>query len=179
VGSLVSIFGVLVFFCVVAEIFLESNFFFQYRNAYVTYLHGKPFIPFKSDLSKNLYVFPKYNFFHKATARSGLFLWRDSLHLAKFFADYHFFILGQRHVSFNVFARALPSSVLFFNLLFRRVSVEDSSSIRKFLVFTFSALALNKYLKIRSNRFFFFFLRLVLKERKLALALTKISPWQA
>ncbi len=71
-GSLVSIFGVLVFFWVLIEIFIENNFFFQYRNTYVICLNAKGVLPFKN-VGQNIYVFPKYNFFHMVNA-GGLFV---------------------------------------------------------------------------------------------------------
>jgi hypothetical protein len=75
VGSLVSIFGVLVFFWVLLEIFTENNFFFQYRNTYVICLNAKGALPFtsKKGAGQNIYVFPKYNFFHMVNA-GGLFV---------------------------------------------------------------------------------------------------------
>jgi hypothetical protein len=72
VGSLVSIFGVLVFFWVLVEIIVENNLFFQQQNSYVVALHTYSFF-LPKDKSRDLYVFNKYSFFDTKNA-GDLFL---------------------------------------------------------------------------------------------------------
>lgn len=70
-------------------------------------------------------------------------------------------------MEFNFFSRSIYSSLIFFNLVFHKALLRDKFFIRKLVCFTFSALAINKFLKIKNNRLFYYFFRLVLRERKL------------
>lgn len=65
VGSLVSVFGVLVFFWLIADLYLVNSLFFQVRNNYYVIILNSWFIRKTSYFSftKNTYVFSKYNFF--------------------------------------------------------------------------------------------------------------------
>jgi len=72
VGSLVSIFGILVFFWVLIEVIIENNFFFQHRNTYVILMNARKILPQKRSSTQNLYVYPKYSVFNRTNAH-GIF----------------------------------------------------------------------------------------------------------
>lgn len=74
-------------------------------------------------------------------------------------------------MEFNFFARSVYSSLIFFSLLFHKISLSDGFTLRKLLCFTFAALVINKFLNIRNNRLFYYFFRVILKERKLSFLL--------
>jgi len=163
VGSLVSILGLLVFFCVLWEIFSETNFFFRLGNFSAIWLASGPFL--QGSEGQSFYLFPRYSCFHVLNAK-GLFVWRDTLLLARFFERYDFFIRPLRTVGFNQFARAIYSSTVFFNLVFRRGLI-SRWAVRQELDALLAALAVTKLLRQHSCRLYYFSLRAVLKEEKL------------
>ena len=71
-------------------------------------------------------------------------------------------------MEFNFFSRSIYSSLVFFVLVFRKVNPNrDQHFVRELVCFHFTALAINKLLKIKNNRLFYYFYRLILRERKL------------
>lgn len=155
------------------EIFTESNYFLQGPRANLIALPGASFL--QGPGSQNIYAFPRYSFFHKATGASGSFLWQDTLQLAKFLEAYRF--LHERRPgslgSFNALAKAIYSTPLFFTLLKGRRGVSPVESCvvdgpqrkahyQRALVFV----VLQKFLRLRSSRLYFYFLRVLLREYK-------------
>lgn len=65
VGSLVSVFGVFVFFWLLADVYLINSLFFQIKNTYYVIILNNWFIRNTElfSFTKNTYVFVKYNFF--------------------------------------------------------------------------------------------------------------------
>jgi cytochrome c oxidase subunit 1 len=166
VGSLVSVFGVVAFFWVLLEIFTARNYFLQGPRDNFIALPGAVFL--QGPGSQNIYVFPRYSFFHKFPGAS--FLWQDTVQLAKFLEDYRFF--GERCpkalVPFNVLAKELYSSSLFFTLLQgkkggAKLAPEQRKRHYK-LAFTF--VVLQKFMRLRSSKLYFYFLRALLQEYK-------------
>lgn len=65
VGSLISVFGIIVFFYMLLDVILVNSLYFQSRNNfYVMVLNNKLAKMFSIDLSRNTYFFVKYNFFN-------------------------------------------------------------------------------------------------------------------
>lgn len=126
--------------------------------------------------NQNIYVFPRYSFFHKATGAGGSFLWQDTVQLAKFLEAYRF--LHQRRPgalgSFNVMAKAIYSTPLFFTVIKGRwglgpfvdprhiVGARRKGHLQRAFVF----LVLQKFLRLRSSKLYFYFLRVLLREYK-------------
>jgi hypothetical protein len=65
VGSLISVFGVFVFFWLIADVYLNNSLFLQIKNNYYVIILNNWFIQNTTSFSfsKNTYVFSKYNFF--------------------------------------------------------------------------------------------------------------------
>jgi len=65
VGSLVSVFGVFIFFYILFDAFFGNSLFFQVKNNYyIMILNNNLLSSNKSSFSKNSYVMLKYNFFN-------------------------------------------------------------------------------------------------------------------
>lgn len=168
VGSLVSVLGVLVFFWVLVELFSARNYFLQGPRANLIGLPSALFI--QGPGSQNIYVFPRYSFFHKPGVNATSFQGQDTLRLAKFFEAYKF--VGERWpwalVPFNTLAREIYSSALFFTLLQgppHRRPLDPALRQRHYqLALTF--VVLGKFFRLRSNRLYFYFFRVLLQEAK-------------
>lgn len=91
VGSLVSVFGVFVFFWLIADMYLYNSLFFQIKNNYYIIILNNWFIEHTSYFSftKNTYVFTKYNFFSTYN-KSYIFL--DRFILSSFLKIVHVII---------------------------------------------------------------------------------------
>lgn len=168
VGSLVSVLGVLVFFWVLVELFSASNYFLQGPKANLIGLPSGALI--QGPGSQNIYVFPRYSFFHKPGVNATSFLGQDTLRLAKFFEDYRFF--GKRRprnlVPFNTLAREIYSSALFFTLLQGPPSRRplDPALRQRHYQLALTFVVLGKFFRLRSNRLYFYFCRALLQEAK-------------
>lgn len=168
VGSLVSVLGVLVFFWVLVELFSGSNYFLQGPRANLIGLPSGALL--QGPGSQNIYVFPRYSFFHKPGVNATSFLGQDTLRLAKFFEDYRFF--GKRRprnlVPFNTLAREIYSSALFFTLLQSPPSRRplDPALRQRHYQLALTFVVLGKFFRLRSNRLYFYFCRALLQEAK-------------
>jgi len=156
------------------EIFSDSNYFLQGPKVNVIALPGASFL--QGPGGQNIYVFPRYSFFHKATGASGSFLWQDTLQLAKFLEAYRF--LHERRPgalgSFNGMAQSIYSTTLFFTVLKGRRGLGpfvdpcrvEGAQLRGHLQRAFVFVVLQKFLRLRSSKLYFYFLRVLLREYK-------------
>lgn len=82
VGSLVSVIGVIVFFCLVFDMLFVNSLFFQVKNNYYVIINNIFLTKFEKtysfSLSKNTYVFKKYNFYNNAVLDT-LFISLDNM----------------------------------------------------------------------------------------------------
>jgi cytochrome c oxidase subunit 1 len=107
VGSLVSIFGILVFFWVILNMFCKNNLFFQvYNDRYIIIINTwlKELIE-KQIWINDFYVFYKYNFFQNKKRRSYVYL--DKI-LINILWQYY----GKYIININVYKQWLPFSFL-------------------------------------------------------------------
>jgi len=73
------------------------------------------------------------------------------------------------YFNFNVIARSVYSSLLFFGLTLCSITLDDKLCHRTLRVFSFKSLALGKLLKVHNSRLFYYFCRLLVRERKMLL----------
>lgn len=175
VGSLVSLMGLAVFFFIIFEIVTENNLFLDYKNNYViildvanwTHWAGRSKLVSTAPVASNVYVFPKYNFFHAHEGHS-LFLWKDTYLYNKFLEDYGFLVYN-RNYRFDMFylSRTAQSALYFFVMLFSPVSLKESQ-IHEILDFYITMAVIDKCFKTHNNKFFYNLLALVAREQKLA-----------
>lgn len=73
IGSLISVFGVLIFFYIIYDLFTKNNIFFEINNNVYIMVFGRRFSRFFKDLSTNIYLFNKYSFFNVFNYKYGYF----------------------------------------------------------------------------------------------------------
>lgn len=90
VGSLVSVIGVLVFFCLVLDIILTNSLYLQNKNNYYIIALNSLFTKYEKQigfsLSKNIFTFKKYNFFDVMVLDS-IYLSIDNVLLSQYLID--------------------------------------------------------------------------------------------
>ena len=87
IGSLISIFGVLVFFFIIYDLFSKNNIFFDVNNNSYVMVLNRSFTKFFKDASVNYYVFNKYNFFNVFEYKFSYFF-TDRFFLNSFVKDF-------------------------------------------------------------------------------------------
>lgn len=165
VGSLVTLFGLVAFFFVLWEIFRENNVFVQGPRDYVIALRGGVFQ--QGPGFHNVYVFRRYSFFQTIHGAGGSFFWKDTLWLARFFKVYGFFFKGRKSLgNFNDFGRMIYSSILFFTLLHKQMGRYRPQTLDVHQRYVLLNLLLQKFLRLRSSRLYFYFFRILLRDYK-------------
>lgn len=90
VGSLVSVIGVFVFFCLVLDIILTNSLYLQNKNNYYIIALNSLFTKYEKQvgfsLSKNIFTFKKYNFYDVMVLDS-IYLSIDNLLLSQYLID--------------------------------------------------------------------------------------------
>ena len=146
IGSLVSVFGVVVFFYIVYDLFTTNNLFLSLNNnVYIIALNNaidesKLLAPFKSlhNEFSSFYVFNKYNFFNAFDFKFS-YVYLNRVLWADFFADYDFFFKAyneqfgaQFYLDLNkyVFKHMVPTL-----MLFRINTINFEDNIKFFNVF--------------------------------------------
>ncbi len=87
IGSLITTFGIFVFFYLIFDLFKKNNLFFELNNnAYIIILNNN-FKKFFKDFSVNYYVFYKYSFFNIFDYKLGYFF-SDRFLFNIFFKDF-------------------------------------------------------------------------------------------
>jgi hypothetical protein len=111
VGSLVSVFGVVLFLWIMVEVFIKNNLFFRISAARKVIILNDKIYGMSKDFrklharhrSRNVYLFLKYNFFNKLDRIiSSLYVSRDSVIVAKFKKDMDGFKVGDDFLQTNI-----------------------------------------------------------------------------
>ena len=166
VGSLISVFGVAVFFWVIIEIIIENNLFFQYKNFYVLFLNKLNPV----DNNKNLYIFLKYNFFN-IISNSYIYVWLDYIVLVKFLKTYGWFFKNL-NFNFSNLSNLVYSFSFFFGLIFLTANSKDDLKIFKLFI---NSLIVGKLLKKNNSLVFYNLLKTLIKENKTLLMYKRIN----
>lgn len=151
IGSLVSVFGVIIFFVIIYDIFTKNNIFFEVNNnAYVMVLN-RSFSKFFKDASVNSFVFNKYNFFNIFEYKFSYFF-TDRFFLNSFIKDFD--------IVSSEYAR-LTNGESFYNNL----NTIAQGHIFPILVSVYSNDSIFVYEKALSTRISSYFINVALKDK--------------
>lgn len=163
IGSLITTFGIFIFFYLIFDLFKKNNLFFELNNnAYIIILNNN-FKNFFKDFSVNYYVFNKYSFFNIFEYKLGYFF-SDRFLFNIFFKD--FLLLSEEyskltngasfenHLNQFTFGNIFPviASIYSNNII---LSYEKALNSRIFYFFIFATL---------KDKVFFYILKFFVKE---------------